>query len=287
MKLIRFGRAGSELPGVEIDGIRYDVSHLVPDYDERFFATDGLAFLAKVLDGKKGELPQVADNLRLGPPVARPSKIVCIGLNYADHARETGVEPPTEPVVFLKSTTAIIGPYDEVIIPKGSTKTDWEVELAVVIGKKCSYVSEKDARNYIAGYLLHNDISERAFQLERGGTWDKGKGCDTFAPLGPYFVTADEVADDNNMELWLKLNGKMMQRSNTSNFVFDIPAVIAYVSRFMTLLPGDIITTGTPPGVGLGLKPPQYLKPGDVMELGIPGLGEQRQVCKAFEEPSL
>lgn len=283
MKLIRFGPAGSELPGVELEGIRYDISGLVPDYDERFFAADGLDFLKKVLGTKMNELPEVDEGVRLGPPVARPSKIVCIGLNYADHARETGVEPPAEPVVFLKSTTAICGPNDEVIIPQGSQKTDWEVELAVVIGKKASYVTEAEARNYIAGYLLHNDISEREFQLERGGTWDKGKGCDTFAPLGPYFITADEVADDNNLELWLKLNGQVMQKSNTSNFVFDVPTVIAYVSRFMTLLPGDIITTGTPPGVGLGQKPPLYLKPGDVMELGIAGLGAQRQVCKAFE----
>lgn len=281
MKLIRFGTEGNERPGIEVDGVRYDVSALVADFDERFFATDGLTFLQKALAQQPG-LPVVPNDVRLGAPLGRPSKIVCIGLNYADHARETGAEPPSEPVVFLKSTTAICGPFDAVVIPQGSVKTDWEVEVGVVIGKKASYVAESDARQYIAGYVLHNDISEREYQLERGGTWDKGKGCDTFAPLGPYFVTADEIADDNNINLWLKLNGQVMQQSNTRNFIFDIPHVIAYVSRFMTLLPGDIISTGTPHGVGLGLNPQVYLKAGDVMELGADGLGVSRQVCRAM-----
>lgn len=281
MKLIRFGTVGNELPGVEVNGVRYDVSALVHDYDEKFFATDGLTVLRKAL-AQNPELPVVSNDVRLGAPLGRPSKIVCIGLNYADHALETGAEPPKEPVVFLKSTTAICGPFDEVVIPRGSQKTDWEVEVCVVIGKKASYVDEADARQYIAGYMLHNDISEREFQLERGGTWDKGKGCDTFAPLGPHFVTADELADDNNINLWLKLNGQVMQQSNTSNFIFNIPHVIAYVSRFMTLLPGDVISTGTPPGVGLGLNPQVYLKPGDVMELGADGLGVSKQVCRGM-----
>lgn len=281
MKLIRFGAAGSELPGVEVEGKRYDVSSIVPDYNEAFFNIDGMAMLNRVLPEKLAQLPQVADDTRLGPPLSRPSKIVCIGLNYADHAKETGAELPKEPIIFLKSTTAICGPFDDIIIPPGSQKTDWEVELAVVIGKKASYVAEADARSYIGGYLLHNDVSEREYQLERGGTWDKGKGCDSFAPLGPWLVTADEINDDNNLDLWLKVNGKMMQQSNTRNLIFTVPQLIAYVSRFMTLLPGDIISTGTPHGVGLGFNPPVYLRPGDVVELGVAGLGESRQVCQA------
>lgn len=214
--------------------------------------------------------------------MARPSKIVCIGLNYADHARETGAIPPAEPVIFFKSSTALTGPFDQIMIPRDSVKTDWEVELAVVIGKEASYVEEAEAMNYVAGYCLHNDVSEREFQLERGGTWDKGKGCDTFAPVGPWLATADEIKDVDNLRLWLKLNGKMMQDGNTSNFIFRVPHIISYVSRFMTLLPGDIISTGTPAGVGLGFNPPVYLKPGDVVELGIDGLGESRQTCVAY-----
>jgi 2-keto-4-pentenoate hydratase/2-oxohepta-3-ene-1,7-dioic acid hydratase in catechol pathway len=207
---------------------------------------------------------------------------VCIGLNYADHAKETGATPPPEPVLFMKSTTSLTGPYDDIIIPRNSVKTDWEVELAVVIGKKTSYVSEKDAMNHVAGYALHNDVSEREFQLERSGTWDKGKGCDTFAPLGPYFVTKDEIADVDNLRLWLTVNGKKMQDGNTGNFIFKIPFVISYLSQFMTLLPGDVISTGTPAGVGLGFNPPVYLKPGDVVELGIDGLGTSKQAVRAY-----
>jgi len=227
-------------------------------------------------------LPKVPDGIRIGSPMARPSKIICIGLNYIDHATETGAALPTEPVIFMKATTALCGPFDEVIIPKDSVKTDWEVELAIVIGRKASYVEQTDAMEYIAGYCLHNDISEREFQLERNGTWDKGKGCDTFAPLGPWLVTKDEVADPHKLKLWLSVNGKMMQNGTTANLVFNIPFLVSYVSRFMTLLPGDIISTGTPAGVGLGFKPAIYLKPGDLMELGIDGLGESKQKCVAY-----
>ncbi|WP_400191760.1 fumarylacetoacetate hydrolase family protein [Hymenobacter sp. B81] len=282
MKLIRFGPPDQEKPGVLLDGNRYDVSAHVRDYDERFFVQGGLDQLAELLRTQAGHLPQVADDVRLGSPVARPSKIVCVGLNYADHARETGATPPAEPVLFFKSTTAMVGPHDDIVIPRGSVKTDWEVELAVVIGKRASYVEEADAARYIAGYVLHNDVSEREFQLERSGTWDKGKGCDTFAPLGPFLATADEVPDVNNLRLWLTLNGRPMQDGNTRDFIFRIPYLVSYISQFMTLLPGDVISTGTPAGVGLGLNPPVYLKPGDVVELGIDGLGTSRQVLKAY-----
>ncbi len=239
MKLIRFGEAGKEKTGVIIDGKRYDTSAFGEDYNEQFFETDGLKRLADFV--KSSNLLKVSEDVRLGSPLARPSKIVCIGLNYIDHARETNATPPPEPVIFMKSTTAIVGPNDDIIIPKDSVKTDWEVELAVVIGKKASYIDEAEAMDYVAGYLLHNDVSEREFQLERSGTWDKGKGCDTFAPLGPFLATADEISDPHNLRLWLKLNGKIMQDGNTSNFIFNIPHLIAYTSRFMTLLPGDII----------------------------------------------
>lgn len=282
MKLIRYGAAGKEKTGVIINDTKYDTSAFGEDYNEAFFENDGLNRLKKFLADNEGKLPKVADGERLGSPIARPSKILCIGLNYADHARETNAQVPAEPVLFMKSSTALVGPNDDVIIPRDSVKTDWEVELAVVIGKKASYVEESEALDYVAGYALHNDVSEREFQLERGGTWDKGKGCDTFAPVGPFMATADELGDINNLRLWLKVNGKTMQDGNTSNFIFNVPFVIAYVSKFMTLLPGDIISTGTPAGVGLGFNPPVYLKPGDVMELGIDGLGESRQEVKAY-----
>jgi len=282
MKLIRYGSFEQEKTGVIINGVQYDTSDFGEDYNEKFFATDGLKRLAEFVEKNKGSLKEIPAGSRLGSPVARPSKIVCIGLNYADHAKETGAALPPEPVIFMKSTTALCGPYDEVVIPKNSVKTDWEVELAVVIGKKASYVEEKDAMDYVAGYCLHNDISEREFQLERNGTWDKGKGCDTFAPMGPFMATKDEIKDVNNLRLWLTLNGKSMQDGNTSNFIFNVAVVIAYVSKFMTLLPGDIISTGTPAGVGLGMNPNVYVKPGDVMELGIDGLGVSRQVAKAY-----
>ncbi len=282
MKLIRFGEPGKEKPGVLVNEVYYDASGHIHDYDEAFFADNGLETLNALVAST--ELPAVQVS-RLGCPVKRPSKIVCIGLNYSDHAKETGAAVPAEPVIFMKSTTAIVGPNDDIMIPEGSEKTDWEVELAIVIGKKASYLDEQNALDYIAGYCLHNDVSERAFQLERGGTWDKGKGCDTFAPIGPWLVTKDEVADVHDLRLWLTLNGEKMQDGTTSNLIFNIPHLIAYVSRFMTLLPGDIISTGTPAGVGLGMNSPVYLKPGDVVELGIDGLGTSKQNVIAFQRP--
>jgi 2,4-diketo-3-deoxy-L-fuconate hydrolase len=282
MKLIRFGEAGKEKPGIIIKDVHYDVSGFIKDYDEAFFANGGLMHLGWMIEQHKDMLRKIPEGIRLGAPVARPSKIICIGLNYADHAKETKAAPPSEPVIFLKATTAMCGPFDDVVIPKNSIKTDWEVELAVVMMKKANYVSEAKAMEYIAGYCLHNDISEREFQLERMGTWDKGKGCDTFAPLGPWLATKDEIADINNLNLWLKVNDKVMQNGTTANFIFNIPFLISYVSQFMTLLPGDIISTGTPAGVGLGFNPPIYLKPGDVMELGIDGLGRSKQKTVAY-----
>ncbi|TGD80732.1 fumarylacetoacetate hydrolase family protein [Hymenobacter wooponensis] len=282
MKLIRHGQPDQEKPGVILNDQKYDVSAFGEDYNEAFFATGGLARLAAFVQANAGQLPVVGEEVRLGSPVARPSKIVCIGLNYVDHARETGATPPTEPILFMKSTTSLVGPNDNLIIPKNSVKTDWEVELAVVIGKRASYVEEADAADYIAGYALHNDVSEREFQLERGGTWDKGKGCDTFAPVGPFLATVDEIPDVDNLRLWLSVNGQMMQDGTTQNLIFKVPYLISYLSQFMTLLPGDIISTGTPAGVGLGFKPPVYLKPGDVVELGIDGLGSSRQQVKAY-----
>ena len=284
MKLIRFGKTDHEQPGIELpDGTRLDTSAFGEDYNEQFFATNGIARLQAWLQTNQSACPVVSREERLGPPLARPSKIICIGLNYSDHAAESNMQLPTEPVVFFKSTTAICGPNDDLIIPRNSTKTDWEVELAVVIGKKASYVEEHEAMNYVAGYLLHNDYSERAFQLERMGQWVKGKSNDTFAPLGPWLVTPDEIKDINNLRLWLSVNNKMMQDGNSANMVFKIPFLIAYLSQFMPLLPGDIISTGTPAGVGLGQKPePVYLKAGDVVELGIEGLGTSRQVAKSW-----
>ena len=275
MKLIRVGNAGQEKPGVIIDNKWYDTSSLVKDYDEAFFANDGIAKLEKNL--KETTLVEMDATQRLGAPVARPSKIICIGLNYAKHAKETNAAVPKEPILFFKATTSYSGPNDDIVIPKNSVKTDWEVELAVVIGKKASYVSEDEAMEYVAGYCLHNDVSEREFQLERGGQWVKGKSCDTFAPVGPWMATKDEVEDVHNLRLWLNVNGQKMQDGNTDDLIFRIPSLISYISQFMTLLPGDIISTGTPHGVGLGFNPPIYLKEGDVVELGIDGLGTQKQ----------
>lgn len=278
MKLIRFGEQGKEKPGlITNSGKRIDVSAVVKDYDEDFFASEGLNKLSDWLKNNAESAPVVADNVRLGAPVYRPGKIICIGLNYSDHALESNMELPKEPVVFFKATSAISGPYDNVIIPKDSKKTDWEVELAVVIGKKASYVDEFEALDYVAGYMLHNDYSEREFQLERSGQWVKGKSCDTFAPLGPFLATKDEIEDVHNLNLWLKVNGKMMQNGNTRNLVFKVPFLVSYLSRFMSLMPGDIISTGTPAGVGLGFTPPVYLKHGDKVELGIDGLGTSAQ----------
>ncbi|MFD2719623.1 fumarylacetoacetate hydrolase family protein [Hymenobacter monticola] len=284
MKLIRFGEAGQEKPGI-IQGDQWlDVSASVRDYDEAFFAQGGLKQLHAALAARPATAwPVVPPGTRLGPPVARPSKIVCIGLNYGDHARETGAAVPQEPIIFLKSTTALVGPNDTIVIPRDSVKTDWEVELAVVIGQRASYVTEAEALSYVAGYCLHNDVSEREFQLERGGTWDKGKGCDTFAPMGPFLATPNEIPDVDNLRLWLTVNGQTMQNGTTAELIFKIPFLISYLSRFMTLLPGDIISTGTPAGVGLGFKPPVFLKPGDVVELGIEGLGTSRQSVQAYE----
>jgi 2,4-diketo-3-deoxy-L-fuconate hydrolase len=282
MKLIRFGEVGKEKAGVIINDKRYDVSAFGEDFNEAFFETNGIERLGSWLADNSASLPEVSEDVRLGSCVARPSKIVCIGLNYADHARESGMDVPTEPVIFFKSSTSISGPNDPIIIPKNSTKTDWEVELAFVIGKKAQYVEEADALDYIAGYCLHNDVSEREFQLERGGNWSKGKGCDSFAPVGPFLATPDEVGDVDNLSMWLSVNGKMFQNSSTNQLIFKIPTIISYVSQFMTLLPGDIISTGTPPGVGLGFKPPIYLKEGDVVELGIENLGTAKQVAQNY-----
>ncbi len=282
MKLIRFGEAGKEKPGVIINDKWFDVSHLVDDYNEAFFGGDAIDKLKTEV--QKGLLSEVSKITRLGSPLTRPSKLICVGLNYKDHAKETGAAIPTEPILFFKATSAIVGPNDDLIMPKNSKKTDWEVELAIVIGKKTSYVSETDAMSHIAGYVLHNDYSEREFQLERNGQWVKGKSCDTFAPIGPFIATPDEIADVHNLRLWLTLNGKIMQDGNTSNLIFNVPYMVSYISQFMTLLPGDVITTGTPAGVGLGQKPePFYLKEGDVVELGIDGLGSSKQHVKAYK----
>jgi 2,4-didehydro-3-deoxy-L-rhamnonate hydrolase len=281
MKLIRYGNIGMEKPGVIINDAWFDVSDYIKDYDEEFFESDGLTKLKTIITEKT--LTEVSRDLRLGSPIARPSKIICIGLNYSDHATESQMQLPPEPVIFFKATSALVGPNDNLIIPRNSKKTDWEVELAVVIGKKASYIDEGFALNYVAGYVLHNDYSEREFQLERSGQWVKGKSCDTFAPLGPYLATRDEIDNLDDMRLWLTLNGKMMQDGNTKNLVFKIPYLVSYLSQFMTLLPGDIISTGTPSGVGLGQKPePVYIKPGDVIELGIHGLGSSRQLAVAY-----
>ena len=282
MKLIRFGEFENEKPGVIINNKQYDVSAFGEDYNETFFANNGLERLSQWLDNQHS-LPEIPANTRLGSCVARPSKIICIGLNYADHARETNATLPKEPIIFFKASTALCGPNDDVIIPKNSTKTDWEVEMAVVIGKKAQYIDEENALNYVAGYCLHNDYSEREFQLERGGQWVKGKSADTFAPLGPFLATPNELQDVDNLDCWLSVNGKKLQNSNTRELVFKVPALVAYLSQFMTLLPGDVISTGTPAGVGLGFNPPVYLKPGDIVKLGIDGLGTSKQVARAYQ----
>ena len=280
MKLFRYGPDGQEKPGVELDsGKRVSVSSLIQDYNESFFQNGGLE---KLRDVDLTNLPEVNEKERFGPPVSRPSKIICVGLNYANHAREAGMDIPKEPILFFKASTSLCGPYDTVIIPKNSLKTDWEVELNIVIGKKAQYVSIEDAYDYIAGYTLANDISEREFQLEKGGQWVKGKSCDTFSPVGPYLVTKDEIPNPNNLKLWLKVNGEMRQNSNTQEFIFNVEQVVSYISQFMTLLPGDMIFTGTPPGVGMGMKPPVFVKDGDVMELGIDGLGQSSQKAQSY-----
>jgi 2-keto-4-pentenoate hydratase/2-oxohepta-3-ene-1,7-dioic acid hydratase in catechol pathway len=283
MKLVRYGPRGAERPGaIDSQGRLRDLSILLPDLDGPHLAPRALQALSLL---PLSELPVVSGAPRLGCPVANVGKIVCVGLNYADHARESGQPVPPEPVLFLKATTSINGPHDDVIIPRGAQKTDWEVELGVVIGERARYVPSENAMHHVAGYTIVNDVSEREYQLERGGgQWDKGKGCDTFSPIGPWLVTRDEVADPHELHLWLEVNDRRMQDSSTRQLIFDVPQLVSYISHFMTLEPGDVISTGTPPGVGLGQKPqPWYLKPGDVMRLGIDGLGEQRQVCRAFD----
>jgi 2,4-didehydro-3-deoxy-L-rhamnonate hydrolase len=282
MKLLRFGEPGKEKPGVLKNEKILDVSSFGEDFGEKFLENDGLQRLSRWLDENSDKLPSVETKVRFGSPFTRPSKIICVGLNYSKHAFESNMPLPMEPILFFKSTTALTGPNDDLIIPKKSMKTDWEVELAVVIGKKAAYVDEKVAMEFVAGFCLHNDYSEREFQLERNGQWVKGKSCDTFAPMGPYLVTKDEVSDFNNLNMWLKVNGKTLQNGNTDDMIFQVPTLVSYISQFMTLLPGDVISTGTPSGVGLGFNPPVYIKPGDVIELGIEGLGEQRQVARSF-----
>lgn len=284
MKLIRFGEPDKEKPGIILpDSKKIDVSSFGEDYDEDFFAKDGLSRLDKWLEKNLQDLPQIDDSIRLGPPVSRPGKIVCIAFNYLNHARETGRQIPEEPVFFLKATSALAGPNDDVRIPRSSVKTDWEVELAAVINRKASYVDKEEAMNYVAGFALVNDYSEREFQFNRGGQFVKGKSADTFAPLGPFLATRDEIKDYTNLKIWLKVNGKTMQKSWTSNIIFDLPAIISSVSQYMSLIPGDIICTGTPAGVGHGMSPPKYLRAGDLVEFGIEGLGEAVQNVVAWD----
>ncbi|HUK24615.1 MAG TPA: fumarylacetoacetate hydrolase family protein [Terriglobales bacterium] len=283
MKLIRFGEPEREKPGIITpDGERIDVSSFGRDYDESFFAGDGLMQLERWLKSNLSSAPRFSESVRLGPPICRPSKIICIGLNFRDHARESEMEIPAEPVIFFKSTTSLAGPNDDLVMPRNSSKVDWEVELGVVIGNKAKGISKPEALDHVAAYVLHNDYSERAFQLERGGQWVKGKSADTFAPLGPFLATRDEIPETGKLGMWLKVNGDFRQKSCTAEMIFDVPTLVSYVSEFMTLLPGDLISTGTPAGVGLGMKPPQFLKPGDVVEWGIEKLGQARHKVAAW-----
>jgi 2-keto-4-pentenoate hydratase/2-oxohepta-3-ene-1,7-dioic acid hydratase in catechol pathway len=281
MKLVRYGKPGKEKPGlIDADGKLRDLSGVVADIGPEQLSPKGLAKLAKV---KADKLPLVRGKPRYGVPLTGTTKFVAIGLNYSDHAAETGSPVPKEPIIFHKTLSSMVGPNDDVMLPKGSVKTDWEVELGIVIGSRARYVTKKAALDHVAGYVLVNDVSEREYQLERGGTWDKGKGCDTFGPVGPWILTADEVKNPQNLDMWLDVNGKRMQTGNTKTMIFDCATLVSYVSQFMTLNPGDVITTGTPPGVGMGMKPQQFLKAGDVMTLGIAGLGEQRQQVVKFK----
>ena len=281
MKLLRVGAKGAEKPAILAeDGSIRDLSGVVNDIAGETLTPAGLA---KIAAADINALPKLDDNQRIGPCVGNVGKFICIGLNYADHAAETGAKIPDEPIIFMKATSAIIGPNDDVIIPKNAIKPDWEVELGIVIGAEARYVDEADALNHVAGYCLINDVSERHFQTERGGTWEKGKGCDTFGPIGPWVVTKDEVADPKNLKMWLEVDGKRYQDGSTATMIFGVETIVSYVSQFMSLQPGDIISTGTPPGVGMGIKPePVWLKPGNVMRLGIDGLGEQTQNVKAY-----
>ena len=281
MKLIRYGEAGKEKPGIQNKaGQNLDCSTFGEDWNEAFFTNNGLVRLEEWLAVNQTKLSEIPANARIGSPISRPSKIICIGLNYRKHAEEAGMAVPEVPIIFMKATSSLCGPFDPIYIPKNSVQTDWEVELAVVIGKRAKYVNPEEANDYIAGYCLHNDVSERDFQLRHGGQWVKGKSADHFAPLGPLLVTKDEIPDPHNLRLWLKLNGKILQDSNTSDLIFDIPTIVSHLSQYMTLLPGDVISTGTPAGVGMGLKPePRFLEHGDTVELGIDGLGVSRQVA--------
>lgn len=284
MKLIRFGNKGQEIPGyLDDSGNRRDLSSFGEDFNQQFFGDDGIQRLKEWLESQQQSLPIVDSHIRWAPPVAIPSKIICVGLNYSDHAKESGMAIPDEPVLFFKASSALTGPYDPIIIPPNSEKTDWEVELALVIGKQASYVEEQNAIAHVAGYTVMNDLSERAYQLEGTGQWVKGKSCDTFAPLGPYLATSEEITNVNNLDLWLKVNDQFKQQGNTEKMVFNVPFLVSYISQYMTLLPGDIISTGTPPGVGMGFKPSQYLKAGDVVELGIEGLGSSKQNVINYE----
>ena len=287
MKLLRFGPAGSEKPGLQLNDendTRIDASGFGMDWDESFFGDpENMERLSRWADENADSAPRISDDERLGPAVARPGKLICIGLNFSDHAKEAGMDPPEEPIIFFKATSAIVGPNDDVVIPRNSEKTDWEVELAIVIGKKASYVEKDCAFDHVAGYVLHNDYSEREFQLERCGQWVKGKSCDTFAPIGPFVATQDEIPDINNCGMWLTVNGETKQNGNTGTLIFDVPYLVSYLSQFMSLQPGDVISTGTPPGVGMGFNPPQFMKPGDVVELGIEGLGQSKQTAVACE----
>ncbi|MFD2648291.1 fumarylacetoacetate hydrolase family protein [Devosia albogilva] len=281
MKLLRVGAKGAEKPAILAeDGTIRDLSGIIPDLAGASLSDESLERIRGV---DASTLPQLSADERIGPCVGQVGKFICIGLNYADHAAETGAPIPAEPIIFMKATSAIIGPNDDVIIPKNSLKPDWEVELAVVIGKEARYIDEADAMDHVAGYCVCNDVSERHFQTERGGQWDKGKGCDTFGPIGPWLVTRDEVADPQNLKMWLEVDGKRYQDGSTKTMIFGVAHVVSYVSQFMSLQPGDVITTGTPPGVGMGIKPdPVWLKPGNVMRLGIEGLGEQTQNVRAY-----
>ena len=280
MKLVRYGKPGKEKPGlIDSDGRLRDLSAVVADIGPDQLSDPALARLRKL---KTDTLPLVKGSPRMGCPVAGIGKFIAIGLNYADHAAEAGMPIPAEPIVFMKATSCIQGADDPIMLPKGSKKSDWEVELGVVIGRQARHVSQKDALSHVAGYCVVNDVSERAFQIERGGTWDKGKGCDTFGPIGPWLVTRDEIANPQRLDLWLDLNGHRMQNGNTRTMIFSVAKVVSYVSQFMTLMPGDVITTGTPPGVGMGMKPPVFLKKGDVLTLGVQGLGTQRQLVVPF-----
>ena len=281
MKLLRFGPKGSEKPGLQLeDGTRIDASGFGLDWNHDFFSDpSNLDKLSAWISENAAGAARLSADTRLGSAVARPGKLICIGLNFSDHAEEAGMDIPKEPIVFFKATSAMVGPNDDVMITRDSEKTDWEVELAFVIGKKASYVTKEEALDYVAGYVLHNDYSERAYQLERGGQWVKGKSCDTFAPIGPFLATADEIADPENLKMWLTVNGETKQNGNSNKLIFGIAHLVSYLSEFMTLEPGDIVSTGTPPGVGMGAKPPQFMKPGDVIELGIEGLGSSKQTA--------